>query len=284
MTGLAARLLRHRAGPAAATLLALVAGVMILVAMGTLVESGLRFRAGAPALGRGRRGRRPPHGQPHVQGVRRRHHHEHRRRCPRAALWTRHWCDRIRRLPGVAAVTGDDRVLIGSPAAVGTRLGHVRLHRPYRSPRAPRHGPTTRCGRRPARRGTRRPHRPGRRRGRPVLPGERHRRRPARPRCSSPTRRPPGCPPTRAGSMRSACGWRPAPTTTRSPRGTRDRHRRPAPRPTSATDRGNGRAVGAPGRPGPAGQRRFGLRRVRRPADRLCGGRHHRAVRPAPPP
>ena len=44
MTGLAARLLRHRAGPAAATLLALVAGVLILVAMGTLVESGLRFR------------------------------------------------------------------------------------------------------------------------------------------------------------------------------------------------------------------------------------------------
>ena len=44
MTGLAARLLRHRTGPAAATLLALIVGVLILVAMGTLVESGLRFR------------------------------------------------------------------------------------------------------------------------------------------------------------------------------------------------------------------------------------------------
>ncbi|MFY1669674.1 FtsX-like permease family protein [Plantactinospora sp. WMMB334] len=38
-------MLRHRAGSAAATLIALATGVMILMSMGTLVESGLRFRA-----------------------------------------------------------------------------------------------------------------------------------------------------------------------------------------------------------------------------------------------
>jgi len=41
---LAAKMLRRRAGSAAATLVALAVGVMILMAMGTLVESGLRFR------------------------------------------------------------------------------------------------------------------------------------------------------------------------------------------------------------------------------------------------
>ena len=42
MTRLALRMLRNRPGTAVATFVALAAGVMILVAMGTLVESGLR--------------------------------------------------------------------------------------------------------------------------------------------------------------------------------------------------------------------------------------------------
>ncbi|GAA0234001.1 ABC transporter permease [Cryptosporangium japonicum] len=45
MTALAGRLLRHRWGTAVATLVALAAGVAILTGMGTLVESGLRYRA-----------------------------------------------------------------------------------------------------------------------------------------------------------------------------------------------------------------------------------------------
>ncbi|AGL13691.1 FtsX-like permease family protein [Actinoplanes sp. N902-109] len=44
MLKLAALTLRHRAGSAVATLLALAAGVMILLSMGTLVESGLRYQ------------------------------------------------------------------------------------------------------------------------------------------------------------------------------------------------------------------------------------------------
>ncbi|WP_067494268.1 FtsX-like permease family protein [Actinoplanes sp. TFC3] len=44
MVKLAALTLRHRAGSAVATLIALAAGVMILIAMGTLVESGLRYQ------------------------------------------------------------------------------------------------------------------------------------------------------------------------------------------------------------------------------------------------
>ncbi|MGN9908723.1 FtsX-like permease family protein [Phytohabitans sp. LJ34] len=44
MTALALRMLRHRAGSVAATLVALAAGVMILMSMGTLTESGLLFR------------------------------------------------------------------------------------------------------------------------------------------------------------------------------------------------------------------------------------------------
>ncbi|MET0418137.1 MAG: ABC transporter permease [Actinoplanes sp.] len=44
MLRLAFRLLRHRAGTAVATLIALTAGVMILTSLGALIESGLRFR------------------------------------------------------------------------------------------------------------------------------------------------------------------------------------------------------------------------------------------------
>ncbi|MDH6628791.1 putative ABC transport system permease protein [Streptomyces sp. LBL] len=43
MLSLAVRSLRHRIGSAAATLVALAVGVMILMSMGTLVESGLRY-------------------------------------------------------------------------------------------------------------------------------------------------------------------------------------------------------------------------------------------------
>jgi putative ABC transport system permease protein len=45
MLKLAAKMLRHRKGSAVATLLALTAGVTILMSMGLLVESGLRFEA-----------------------------------------------------------------------------------------------------------------------------------------------------------------------------------------------------------------------------------------------
>ncbi|MEV6692159.1 FtsX-like permease family protein [Micromonospora sp. NPDC051196] len=43
MLGLAVRMLRHRIGSAVATLVALACGVMILMSMGVLVESGLRY-------------------------------------------------------------------------------------------------------------------------------------------------------------------------------------------------------------------------------------------------
>lgn len=46
MTGLAIRMLRRRPGSAIATLIALAAGVMILMTMGVLVESGLRYHPG----------------------------------------------------------------------------------------------------------------------------------------------------------------------------------------------------------------------------------------------
>ncbi|GAA1747758.1 ABC transporter permease [Luedemannella helvata] len=122
MIGLAARLLRHRAGPAAATLLALIAGVMILVAMGTLVESGLRFRA-EPRLWAAAdaviANRTVSHTYKEFGGD-----------TTTSTVWLPEGgtvdaalVDRIRQVPGVAAVNGDTRVLIGSPAAVGHGWG-----------------------------------------------------------------------------------------------------------------------------------------------------------------
>ncbi|MEW2146885.1 FtsX-like permease family protein [Micromonospora vinacea] len=118
MIGLAARLLRHRAGPAAATLLALIAGVLILVAMGTLVESGLRFRA-EPRLW----------AAADVVVANRTISHTFKEfdgdtttstvALPEGGTVDAAVVDRIRQVPGVAAVTGDVGVLIGSPAAVG---------------------------------------------------------------------------------------------------------------------------------------------------------------------
>ncbi|MFE0529534.1 FtsX-like permease family protein [Micromonospora parva] len=117
MTGLAARLLRHRAGPAAATVLALTVGVLILVAMGTLVESGLRFRA-EPRLWAAAdvvvANRTVSHtfkefGDTTTSTV----------ALPEGGTVDAAVVDRIRQVPGVAAVAGDDAVVIGSPAAVG---------------------------------------------------------------------------------------------------------------------------------------------------------------------
>ncbi|MFE9918137.1 ABC transporter permease [Micromonospora sp. NPDC005553] len=118
MIGLAARLLRHRAGPAAATLLALMAGVLILVAMGTLVESGLRFRA-EPRLWAAAdvvvANRTVSHtfkefgGDTTTSTV----------TLPEGGTVDAAVVDRIRQVPGVTAVTGDRKVVIGSPAAVG---------------------------------------------------------------------------------------------------------------------------------------------------------------------
>ncbi|MEU8180799.1 FtsX-like permease family protein [Micromonospora sp. NPDC049047] len=118
MTALAARLLRHRSGPATATLLALVVGVLILVAMGTLVESGLRFRA-EPRLW----------AAADVVVADRTLSHTFREfdgdtttstvALPEGGTVDAALVDRIRQVPGVTAVTGDDGLVIGSPAAVG---------------------------------------------------------------------------------------------------------------------------------------------------------------------
>ncbi|MFG1913233.1 FtsX-like permease family protein [Micromonospora sp. NPDC048898] len=116
MTGLAARLLRHRAGPAAATLLALIAGVLILVAMGTLVESGLRFRP-EPRLWATAdvvvANRTITYTFEEFDGE------TSTVTLPEGGTVDAALVDRIRQVPGVAAVTGDDGVLIGSPAALG---------------------------------------------------------------------------------------------------------------------------------------------------------------------
>lgn len=138
MTGLAARLLRHRVGPAAATLLALVAGVLILVAMGTLVESGLRFRP-EPRLWAAAdlvvAHRTVSHtfqefgGDTSTSTV----------ALPEGGTVDAALADRIRRLPGVAAVTADDRVPIGAPAAVGHGWGtYAFAGRPVTTGVAPR--------------------------------------------------------------------------------------------------------------------------------------------------
>ncbi|MEU1602974.1 ABC transporter permease [Micromonospora matsumotoense] len=138
MTGLAARLLRHRAGPAVATLLALVAGVMILVAMGTLVESGLRWRP-EPRLW----------AAADLVVAHRTVSHQVREfdgdtttstvGLPEGGSVDATLVQRLRRLPGVAAVTGDDRVPVGAPAAVGHGWGtYAFAGRPVTTGVAPR--------------------------------------------------------------------------------------------------------------------------------------------------
>ncbi|MFF0153688.1 FtsX-like permease family protein [Micromonospora sp. NPDC005203] len=116
MTGLAARLLRHRAGPSAATLLALIAGVLILVAMGTLVESGLRFRPESRLWATADvvvANRTITHTFEEFDGE------TSTVTLPEGGTVDAALVDRIRQVPGVAAVTGDEGVLIGSPAAAG---------------------------------------------------------------------------------------------------------------------------------------------------------------------
>ncbi|WP_431920727.1 ABC transporter permease, partial [Micromonospora wenchangensis] len=118
MTRLAARLLRHRAGPAVATLLALLAGVTILVAMGTLVESGLRWRpeprlwATADLVVAHRtlsQQTREFGGDTSTSTV----------ALPEGGTVDAALVERVRRLPGVADATGDDRVPIRVPPADG---------------------------------------------------------------------------------------------------------------------------------------------------------------------
>jgi putative ABC transport system permease protein len=121
MTALAAKLLRHRAGPAIATLIALAVGVMILVAMGTLVESGLRFRP-EPQLYR----------SADLVVAHREISNTDKDFTGDTETTTAALADgmvdgklvtQIRQVPGVTAVAGDDRVLVDSPAATGHGWG-----------------------------------------------------------------------------------------------------------------------------------------------------------------
>lgn len=118
MTALAAKLLRHRAGPAVATLLALVAGVLILVAMGTLVESGLRFHP-EPQLYRAAdlvvAHREISYTSKDIGGD----STTTTATLPEGGTVGAGLADRIRQVPGVSAAAGDDRVVIDSPAAIG---------------------------------------------------------------------------------------------------------------------------------------------------------------------
>jgi putative ABC transport system permease protein len=118
MTPLAVKLLRHRAGPSVATLIALVAGVLILVAMGTLVESGLRFHP-EPQLYRSAdlvvAQREVSYTGQDVGGD------ATTTTAPLSdgGMVGAGLLDRIRQVPGVAMAAGDDRIIIDAPAAVG---------------------------------------------------------------------------------------------------------------------------------------------------------------------
>jgi putative ABC transport system permease protein len=111
MLALAAKMLRHRTGSAIATLVALAAGVMILMAMGALVESGLRFRptpqryAAADVI--------VAHQDLTVTGkdvggdtVRT------TVRLPEGGTVPATLVDRIRQVPGVSTVVGDDSIVV----------------------------------------------------------------------------------------------------------------------------------------------------------------------------
>jgi putative ABC transport system permease protein len=121
MTALAIKLLRHRAGPSVATLIALAVGVLILVAMGTLVESGLRFRP-QPQLYRSADlvvaqrdvtyTSRDFGGDTTTTTV----------ALPDGGTVDAGLVDRIRQVPGVALAAGDDRIIVDSPSAVGHGL------------------------------------------------------------------------------------------------------------------------------------------------------------------
>jgi putative ABC transport system permease protein len=118
---LATKLLRHRAGPSVATLLALTVGVLILVAMGTLVESGLRYKP-QPQLFRNADvvvaqrdityTSKEFGGDTTTTSV----------TLPDGGTVDAGLVGRIRQVPGVAAVAGDDRIILDSPSAVGHGL------------------------------------------------------------------------------------------------------------------------------------------------------------------
>ncbi|MEU4244917.1 FtsX-like permease family protein [Actinoplanes sp. NPDC026619] len=122
MTALAAKLLRHRAGPAVATLIALAVGVMILVAMGTLVESGLRFhpesrlyRSADLVVAH----REISYTNKDFTGDT----ETTTATLPDGGMVDAGLVARIRQVPGVATVAGDDRVIVDAPAAVGHGWG-----------------------------------------------------------------------------------------------------------------------------------------------------------------
>ncbi|MET7419888.1 FtsX-like permease family protein [Dactylosporangium sp. NPDC005555] len=123
MTRLALRMLRHRPGPAVATLLALAAGVMILMAMGTLVESGLRHRpepvryAAADVVVAHRDitiSAKDLDGSTVRSTV----------RLPEGGTVPAGLVQRIRGLAGVATVAADDAVQVALPATATVGTGH----------------------------------------------------------------------------------------------------------------------------------------------------------------
>jgi putative ABC transport system permease protein len=123
MTALALRMLRYRAGSAVATLVALAAGVMILMAMGTLVESGLRYRpepvrySAADVVVAHRDisvSAKDLDGEVVRSTV----------RLPEGGTVPADLVDRLRGLPGVATVAADDPVPVVLPAASTTVTGH----------------------------------------------------------------------------------------------------------------------------------------------------------------
>jgi putative ABC transport system permease protein len=121
MTGLALKLLRHRAGPSFATLIALAAGVLILVAMGTLVESGLRFHP-QPQLYRSAdlvvAQRDVSYTSKDLGGDR----ETTTVTLPDGGTVDAGLVGRIRQVPGVTLVAGDDRIVVNGPAAIGHGL------------------------------------------------------------------------------------------------------------------------------------------------------------------
>ncbi|WP_327000449.1 FtsX-like permease family protein [Dactylosporangium sp. NBC_01737] len=132
MTRLALQMLRHRPGSAVATLVALAAGVMILMAMGTLVESGLRYRpepvryAAADVVV----------ARPDITVTAKDLDGEVIRskvRLPEGGTVPADLVGRIRALPGVATVAADDpvTVVLGSTVVTGHGWGSAVLT-PYR--------------------------------------------------------------------------------------------------------------------------------------------------------
>ncbi|MEV0567620.1 FtsX-like permease family protein [Dactylosporangium sp. NPDC050588] len=118
MTRLALRMLRHRPGSAVASLVALAAGVMILMAMGALVESGLRYKpdpvryAAADVVVAHRDitiSAKDLDGEVVRSTV----------RLPEGGTVPADLAERIRGLAGVATVAADDPVPVGLPDGTG---------------------------------------------------------------------------------------------------------------------------------------------------------------------